>query len=627
MNAKTSIDKNSKAKSTVSPSSAPSPSPKIVEDNGLPIAIGRLLDPNPQLARPNPNPSPPSKEIVPTTAFSEAAPSAVPSSVPDPSPPPKPTDLDATGTTSDNSNNNSTLEAESYDLNNDVLLKAHGALMFLAWCVFTPAGIISARYYKFTENGNKKWFCIHIYCFVAAFLSTVVSFALIYVGTGSHHFDYVENGSHVIIGIVIVALVFLQVPLGFVINHLYSATRGAVPWWDQLHHWIGGILFLAALINIPTGISLYAADLPPDISVSPWIWISYETWLILLAGALAFLEGSMRARRRNGANHGDYGDIPPLQANRNDFQSIERGMSDATLLEGDVSNQLDKDVAANEAIAEAADGFTNNKTTPTRSQIRGNHPAGSPVNLFGVGLNSQSRVLTPPGTLSRGFAHIAHDADHALVHPPPPPPQRATTAPTRLDTETRGSGVLGIRYLTRLPNENPEVMKQVMDRHSLNFVNQETVGDMVGSQRGSVIDPIMGNNEPVMEAKAGKKKSKDALMELYQGYESLMREQKGKSWAGFPSEKCQVAEAAEQDANATFAVGGSVTDSLVMGSFGGISIDVEKEKGGSTEDSLINLEESPPVDDVRGSSAGLESLLDKYGTMNSKNSKNSKNLE
>ncbi|KAJ3016337.1 UNVERIFIED_CONTAM: hypothetical protein HDU68_012257 [Siphonaria sp. JEL0065] len=128
INTKPTIDKNSKAKSSVSPN----PSPKIVEDNGLPIAVGQPLNPNPQLANPNPNPIPPSKEIIPTTVSSEAVPSVASSAAPPTASLETPapttfTDSDGTGTTLDNSNNNYTLEAEPYDLNNDAFLKAHGA--------------------------------------------------------------------------------------------------------------------------------------------------------------------------------------------------------------------------------------------------------------------------------------------------------------------------------------------------------------------------------------------------------------------------------------------------------------------------------------------------------------------
>ncbi|KAJ3395044.1 DOMON domain-containing protein frrs1L [Entophlyctis sp. JEL0112] len=168
----------------------------------------------------------------------------------------------------------------------DALTQAHGALMFVAWCVLAPAGIIAARFYKGTKHGETRWFCAHIVLFWTCFMCNVIAFALIYLAAQGDHFDVVANGAHVAIGPAVLALMALQMSTGYIINHFYVPTRIAVPWWDK-----GRIVFLLAVVNIPLGILLYSASRPSSYEVSPWLWGWFEAWLIAVAIAFAYLEG------------------------------------------------------------------------------------------------------------------------------------------------------------------------------------------------------------------------------------------------------------------------------------------------------------------------------------------------
>ncbi|KAI8618166.1 hypothetical protein BC830DRAFT_20595 [Chytriomyces sp. MP71] len=115
----------------------------------------------------------------------------------------------------------------------DRMVKAHGALMYLAWGVFAPVGALSARYIKRTTRGEKMWLPIHIYLFLACFVLNMIAFGLIYLASSKDHFDYTSNGFHPILGLAIVVALFIQTALGYLINHLYNPVRTKTPIWDQ----------------------------------------------------------------------------------------------------------------------------------------------------------------------------------------------------------------------------------------------------------------------------------------------------------------------------------------------------------------------------------------------------------
>ncbi|ORY53923.1 hypothetical protein BCR33DRAFT_801747 [Rhizoclosmatium globosum] len=122
-----------------------------------------------------------------------------------------------------------------------------------------------------------------LHLFTLAFLLNVVALVLIYMVTGSDHFDVAANGAHVGIGLFVWIAVFVQMALGVLINHLYKPDRESTPWWDHFHHWLGRILFVVSIVNIPLGINLYIAGLPDDMSVNPALQTIYIVWVVLVA--------------------------------------------------------------------------------------------------------------------------------------------------------------------------------------------------------------------------------------------------------------------------------------------------------------------------------------------------------
>ncbi|KAJ3227671.1 hypothetical protein HDU78_009966, partial [Chytriomyces hyalinus] len=167
-----------------------------------------------------------------------------------------------------NRNNASQNSLQFHNAHYDAMIKAHGVLMFIAWAVICPLGIIAARYYKKTSRGEGSWN-------VAA--------------THEQHFSFANKGWHPVLGLAMLVLLVLQVAFG-------SASLAMThPLIRQAHHWIGRTLFLLGLVTVPLGISLYARELPVESGVNSWIWITYQLWALLLFALFGFCEGYLRA--------------------------------------------------------------------------------------------------------------------------------------------------------------------------------------------------------------------------------------------------------------------------------------------------------------------------------------------
>ena len=151
----------------------------------------------------------------------------------------------------------------SASVNVQLFRAAHGALMFLAWIVLTPLGILIARYYKHLGH---RWYIYHVGIQLTACLLTLVSGILIFYSMWpSTTFDD-RNGraafAHATIGmIILVGAVIVQPMLGKYADYLYrkqSNIRLAVPTFpDKIHWWLGRLLAILAIINVWIGIGLF----------------------------------------------------------------------------------------------------------------------------------------------------------------------------------------------------------------------------------------------------------------------------------------------------------------------------------------------------------------------------------
>ncbi|KAI9353231.1 hypothetical protein DFJ73DRAFT_624501 [Zopfochytrium polystomum] len=150
----------------------------------------------------------------------------------------------------------------------------HGIFMFLAWGVFPAVGVFTARYLKDTLGHN--WYRIHVGCMVGGtLLFTALGLAAIELQIPSSAKRFVGDGSapHRPIGTVIsFAFLPVQIILGYVANALFSPDRPSVPWWDQLHWWLGRSTIVLAIVEMYLGLDLYGSSVV--IRVLYWVWIA-----------------------------------------------------------------------------------------------------------------------------------------------------------------------------------------------------------------------------------------------------------------------------------------------------------------------------------------------------------------
>ncbi|KND00190.1 uncharacterized protein SPPG_04530 [Spizellomyces punctatus DAOM BR117] len=182
------------------------------------------------------------------------------------------------------------------------LIQAHGILMFLGWVVLAPLAIVIARFFK--PALGVWWFRLHwALMLLAAGVFTYVGFGLVYhvVGVkGASHFNVKANGAHVVIGLLIIILSAPQLALGWIIDRLFNPTRKYIPWWDKVHWWLGRIVFLLALVNIPLGIALYNDH---EGTKKTWPYVVFGILCALWVGVFAYLQ--FRVGQRHHVEKGD----------------------------------------------------------------------------------------------------------------------------------------------------------------------------------------------------------------------------------------------------------------------------------------------------------------------------------
>ncbi|TPX37528.1 hypothetical protein SmJEL517_g00509 [Synchytrium microbalum] len=178
----------------------------------------------------------------------------------------------------------------------DLMVQAHGALMFLAFMVCMPLAIFAAMFAKW----HGFWFKIHWGLMSLAVIFIAVAFGLVYgerSEQGDDHIDTNDEGSHSMVGIVVIALSFFQWVWGIMIDRLYNEKRTAVPWWDYLHHWMGRAILITSWVAIGLGISLYNSGNPINTAVIGivWAWGSFIVALFII-----LLINKIIIRRRHG---------------------------------------------------------------------------------------------------------------------------------------------------------------------------------------------------------------------------------------------------------------------------------------------------------------------------------------
>ncbi|KFQ43141.1 PREDICTED: ferric-chelate reductase 1 [Nestor notabilis] len=155
------------------------------------------------------------------------------------------------------------------------LIKAHGALMFIAWITTVSIGVIVARFFKPVWShsflfGKEVWFQVHRMLMLTTVMLTSISFVLpfIYRGGWSQ-----QAGFHPYLGCTVMALAIFQPLMAGFRPSRHAPRRQLFNWF----HWSTGTAArILAVVTMFLGMDLPALDLP-----DPWdtyTMIAFVTW-------------------------------------------------------------------------------------------------------------------------------------------------------------------------------------------------------------------------------------------------------------------------------------------------------------------------------------------------------------
>ncbi|OCT85127.1 hypothetical protein XELAEV_18023293mg [Xenopus laevis] len=160
-----------------------------------------------------------------------------------------------------------------------LIIKLHGAMMFIAWMTTVSIGVIIARFFKpvwptSSLFGEKIWFQIHRCLMITTVFLTVVAFVLPFIYRG--YFSK-RAGYHPHLGVTVMILTVLQPVLAVFRPPPQTHRRGIFNWT----HWATGtaarIIAVAAMF---LGMDLQALDLP-----DPWdtyTMIGFVLWHVFV---------------------------------------------------------------------------------------------------------------------------------------------------------------------------------------------------------------------------------------------------------------------------------------------------------------------------------------------------------
>lgn len=158
-----------------------------------------------------------------------------------------------------------------------LLLKVHGALMFMAWMTTVSIGVLIARFFRSVWSkafflGEAAWFQVHRMLMLTTSVLTCIAFIMpfIYRGGWSWHAGY-----HPYLGCIVMALAILQPLLAAFRPPLHDPRRQMFNWT----HWsVGTAARIIAVAAMFLGMDLPGLNLP-----SPWktyAMIGFVTWHI-----------------------------------------------------------------------------------------------------------------------------------------------------------------------------------------------------------------------------------------------------------------------------------------------------------------------------------------------------------
>lgn len=141
------------------------------------------------------------------------------------------------------------------------LLKAHGALMFVAWMTTVSTGVLVARFFRSVWSkafflGQAAWFQVHRMLMLATSMLTCVAFVLPFVYRGGWSR---RAGYHPYLGCIVMTLAVLQPLLATFRPPLHDPRRQVFNWT----HWsVGTAARIIAVAAMFLGMDLPGLDLP-----------------------------------------------------------------------------------------------------------------------------------------------------------------------------------------------------------------------------------------------------------------------------------------------------------------------------------------------------------------------------
>ncbi|NWS18937.1 FRRS1 reductase, partial [Pachyramphus minor] len=141
------------------------------------------------------------------------------------------------------------------------LIKAHGALMFVAWITTVSIGVIVARFFKpvWAHSflfGKEMWFQVHRMLMLTTVLLTSISFVLPFIYRGGWN---QQAGFHPYLGCTVMALTIFQPLMAGFRPSRHAPRRQLFNWF----HWSTGTTArILAVVTMFLGMDLPALDLP-----------------------------------------------------------------------------------------------------------------------------------------------------------------------------------------------------------------------------------------------------------------------------------------------------------------------------------------------------------------------------
>jgi len=180
----------------------------------------------------------------------------------------------------------------------NALILAHIILESVAFCFFMPLGIFFAVF----RFHPKVWFPVHVVCNVLGAACAIAGFVVIVIEVAQrnvNHFaalqDSPTNGTHPMLGLILIAMLVVQAVLGVAANLawrrqlLYEPARVHTPIVARIHQAWGRLTFITSIAEVFLGVR--------EALLADWVYGVYGGFYGLLAVA-AIAMHFMHSRHR-----------------------------------------------------------------------------------------------------------------------------------------------------------------------------------------------------------------------------------------------------------------------------------------------------------------------------------------